>query len=315
MDTYRAVFALDSPCLTPWRADTLFGHLCWALARLRGDDALAALLEQCEAGDPPLLISDGMPHGLLPRPLVPQAQSAASTVAERIAGLRAAKEARARRWLRPDEFRRVIEASPEPVAGAEAEDTPFYTLHNQIHRGTGATTGNEDDETGRLFAVSGVWLDAVDVYVRVRPDADLPWVAMIEHVAQSGYGKRRSSGYGSVRSVTIEPFDGFAPPEGADGFVTLSACVPAADDPTRGFWMADVKHGRLGEERAASSRPFKRPVVRLLAGSAFRTGSAPRLWYGRMVPGVSPAFPDVVDYGLAFAVALRWPDGAEEGDD
>ncbi len=314
MDTYRATFGLDAPSLTPWRADTLFGHLCWALVRKEGDAALTDLLGRYAAGEPPLLLSDGFPSGMLPRPTLPPPCATAASVAERAAGLRAAKEARSRRWLTFDEFRHVIEGTRGNPTGAESPSEPFYTLHNQIHRETGTTTGFDDDETGRLYPVSGEWLQAVDVYMRVRPDAQLPWRDLLNEIALSGYGKRKSVGYGCIRSLDIVPFNGFEPPTDADAFVSLSAFVPDASDPIEGFWNAEVKRGKLGEERASGPNPFKRPVLRLTAGSAFRTRAMPRLWYGRMLPGLSSAYPDAVDYGLAFAVGLRWPGNDAKGD-
>lgn len=100
----------------------------------------------------------------------------------------------------------------------------------------------------------------------------------------------------------------------ADGFVSLSVFVPAPSDPVEGCWNAEVKRGKLGEERAAGANPFKRPYLRLMAGASFRTPATPRLWYGRMLPNLSRTYPDAMDYALAFAVGLRWPAGAAEGE-
>jgi CRISPR-associated protein Csm4 len=123
-----------------------------------------------------------------------------------------------------------------------------------------------------------------------------------------GYGKRRAVGYGAIGAWELEPFNGFGSFEGADAFVSLSRFVPAAADPADGMWRTAVKFGKVGGETAT---PFKRPLVTLTAGSWFRTRGAPREWYGRLASGVSTAHPEVVQYGLAFAVPMRVPVEAE----
>ncbi len=310
MKTYRARFTLASPSLTPWRADTIFGHICWALAHRHGEEALQDLLASCREGNPPLIVSDGMPADRLPRPMFPPRYEPAGSVAEKVRRLRSARESRGSRWLNPEAFARALAEPDVPQPGADEARQPFHTLHNQISRETGTTSGADDAEEGRLFPASGEWLDVADVYIRVADDIALPWQDLLGDLAAAGYGKRKSAGYGHVRDLTIVPWSGFGEPQDADGFVSLSSYVPAADDPTEGFWTADVKHGKLGEERATARRPFKRPLLRLAAGAAFRTGKPPRPWYGRLVDGVSAGFPDAADCGFAFAVGLRWPKDA-----
>src|SRR5207248_2623978 len=70
----------------------------------------------------------------------------------------------------------------------------------------------------------------------------------LNELQATGYGKRKTVGYGRIESFTLEEFDGFTEVPDADGFVTLSRFVPAPADPTDGFWRAVVKYGKLGEE-------------------------------------------------------------------
>jgi len=304
--TYRAVFRLGSPSLTPWQADTLFGHLCWALVRREGEQALGGFLDLYRAGHPPLILSDGMPGDLLPRPLFPDRLVTDGTVAQRTELLRRGKRAKSSPWLSREAFAHAL-AGNTNQEGVGTDASVFYTLHNQINRATGTTTGPDDDEGGRLYHLSGDWCVARTVYLRVDPDAAIPWRELLGDVARDGFGKRKSVGYGHVTGLQIQDFGGFGEPSDADGFVTLSSFVPAPDDPTDGYWSVSVKYGKLGEERASGTGPFKRPLVRLGVGSAFRCGARPRLSYGRLVENIAPAHPDVVQYGLAFAVGLRWP--------
>ena len=59
-----------APWATPWHADSLVGAVCWELLRRGGEDALTKLLARFRNGEPPFLLSDACPAGLLPRPLV-----------------------------------------------------------------------------------------------------------------------------------------------------------------------------------------------------------------------------------------------------
>jgi CRISPR type III-A-associated RAMP protein Csm4 len=146
----------------------------------------------------------------------------------------------------------------------------------------------------------------VVLYLKVENGYETLAHELFAILADTGYGKRKSAGYGAVRNLEFEPFRGFRSPSDANGFVSLSPFVPAAADPTRGFWHTRVKYGKLGEEFAAGLNPFKRPVLMLTEGSAFYDAS-PRKWYGRMVSGVSDTHREVVHYGYALPVPMRMP--------
>lgn len=315
MQTYRATFQFASPLLTPWQADTFFGHLCWALARLEGEKALAELLTRCRQSDPPLLVSDGFPPDSLPRPLVPPPPPiTAGTLPEQIALARQGKAARDGKWLTSAQFAQILQGQTPEQLNSSAPDreanaeTPFATLHNQINRATGTTTGmDENDEAGQLYALTGENALSRVVYVRVADDIGFDWRALLHSLKESGFGKRKSVGYGAVAACEITLHAGFGEPENANGFVSLSAFVPHANDPTEGQWRADVKYGKLGEEHANLPNPFKSPLVRLLAGAVFRTDGSPRPFYGRLVDGIAPGMPTAAQYGFAFAVPLHLP--------
>ncbi|MDI6828563.1 MAG: hypothetical protein QME62_08785, partial [Armatimonadota bacterium] len=59
---------------TPFQADTIFGHLCWAAAFLEGSEELEKLLDEYNSSTP-MLVSDGFPSSrelgnYLPRPML-----------------------------------------------------------------------------------------------------------------------------------------------------------------------------------------------------------------------------------------------------
>lgn len=53
-------------------ADTLFGHLCWAVRYQQGESALQEFLSACRCQEPPLILSDPFPNGFWPMPHLPR---------------------------------------------------------------------------------------------------------------------------------------------------------------------------------------------------------------------------------------------------
>lgn len=291
MRTYRALLRQQAATRTPWRADTLFGHLCWQLRYTQGAAALADLLARYRAGAPPLLFSDGFPAGWLPHPLLPAVPSPAPWLSEgEFAALRQGDLPAAR----PAELRsgRVVLRQPVGrLSDAEAPAGGYYVAelaYTQAHGGGQA---------------------GLDVAVFVRA-ADAAWAAQAEawlaQLAHGGYGAGKSAGFGQVALAEFAPWPAFdtAPP-GANGFVSLASWVPARADPTEGFYATQVKYGKLGEALAHAANPYKYPLVQLVAGSCFYAPAPIRPWYGRLVEPIAElAEPPVVQYGFAFPVAM-----------
>ncbi|HRZ84244.1 MAG TPA: hypothetical protein P5069_17475 [Candidatus Hydrogenedentes bacterium] len=294
---YRLRLRLLSPLGTPMQSDTLFGHLAWLEAWRGGEEGVRGFLAPFLGGAPPFVLSDAFPAGLLPRPLfVPEAPGGGVPAR---AGFAAAK-----RWLKAPfvsaaDFAALL-AGP---AAAAPHDSPWEsaeTPHASIDRNTWTTTpGGQFFSTASL--VLGAGCDAVDIYVRELAEGGAAWVEAAFHdLAKTGFGRDKSTGAGAFEVAAFDPWDGFAGPAGADGFVSLSTLMPAAADPADGRWRIRVKRGCLGET-AGAGNPFKRPLVQLEPGAVFRAGGAPRPWYGRMVSGIAPGMPEAAQCGLALA--------------
>ncbi|HID74931.1 MAG TPA: hypothetical protein EYP56_02930, partial [Planctomycetaceae bacterium] len=73
MPGYRIELELRSGLGTPLAADTLWGHIAWGIRYRRGNQALEDWLAAYDGPEPPLVISDPLPHGFFPRPALPRA--------------------------------------------------------------------------------------------------------------------------------------------------------------------------------------------------------------------------------------------------
>ncbi len=280
-----------APWGTAWQADSLFGALSWELARTAGEAALSHVLQAFRKGPPPFVISDAFPADLLPLPL--SAAGAGSPAhpmlitREQFSGVRHG-EAPAGDLPRQEWFR------------------PVRSSHAMLPRDGGAPVGFHSEESW--------WRDEVpdgqrylSLYVRCEAEWLESLAALLRSLGRSGFGRRATTGRGAFEVLgAAESCDWLEPLPFENAFVSLSHFVPDETDPADGWWDTLVKFPKLGSERGASSTPTKGRLILLRPGSCFRPMGRPRRWYGRMLPGLSPAFPDALHYGLAYAVGIRW---------
>jgi CRISPR-associated protein Csm4 len=322
MLTYRAMLRPLSAMRSPWQADVLFGHLCWLIRYEEGEQALGEFLEPFRQGTPPLVFSNGFPGDDLPKPLVPRrADRFRRTKAAQVAIMEAATANKAIDWISLEQFnqlRRGEQISLERRSDVKSSRT---VLKNQINRLTGGTTPVDDMAGGgNLYNVEELaFVDRaapqqmieISIYVRV---ADATWARraedLLRRLAKSGYGAKKSAGYGHFEVTSWTPFTGFDEPLlQANGFIGLSHWVPARTDPTNGFYQTFIKYGKLGEELANSENPFKFPLLMLTAGSTFYVDGPVQEWYGRLVEHIAPGDPRIVHYGYAFVVPAHCVEG------
>ena len=322
MKIYRVRLSLDSASLSAWQSDTIFGHLCWTVRYNEGEEALSQFLAPFLAGEPPLILSNGFPEDLLPRPVLPPSAPPGLEMPKRdqVAVMRRARESKGIKYVDLDEFNAICQGKRVPLKPKEARVESRTVLKNQINRLTGTTAGPEAEEAvgGNLYDLEEAFYlkkngligkkapVPISIYLKVVNDS---WAerakTLFDQMALAGFGAKKSAGYGQFKVESFEPFDGFAVPEGANGFISLSNFVPARDDPVDGHYRTLVKYGKLGEEFASNGAisPFKFPLLMLAAGATFRDDN-PKDYYGRMVAGIHPQVNDIVQYGYAFAVPM-----------
>ena len=71
MNLYKTTLTPHSSFATPLKGDTIFGHICWMISYLWGDEKLKELLANYKKGKPFLVVSDGFVKGYLPKPKMP----------------------------------------------------------------------------------------------------------------------------------------------------------------------------------------------------------------------------------------------------
>ena len=297
MKTYRISLKVHSAVLTPFQADTIFGHLCWVVAHQDGQKGIDEFIQPFREKNPPFVISDGFPGDLLPKPM--SVEFGIDDPLER-------KATKGIDFLSVDEFESIRKG--EKVTPRIPDGLPVTSVasHNVISRITHATPME-----GGVYAFEETFVPDVTIYLKAISEAWRDRVAeLLKELSKVGYGKRKSIGKGQFLVREVVKFD-FAEIEKANGFVSLCGYCPAEDDPTEGFYRTFVKYGKLGEEFTFCGNPFKRPLLMIRTGSVFETSGEPKEFYGRIVQdGIAPAKREAIQYGYAFALPVNINDSA-----
>jgi len=292
-----------SPGGTPWQSDTIMGLMAWAVALNEGESAIREFLEPFLAGDPPFVVSDGFPSGLLPNPLIPLKTDHTYCTIQENSLAKKRKRASLLTTKDFDSVRRGGVALGDPVASPWYQ---FQMLHASIDRITWSTSGQ-----GNLFSTVTQALPDKHRLLSVFVRAQHGWIDRVQTIfgqlARIGFGKDKSIGCGSfeVESLVEEPhqFENFPR---ADGFISISSWAPSSSDPTEGYWKLRMKRGKLGEGMGEGN-PFKRPLVQFTAGSTFKTDTTPEPFYGRTIKNLAPGFSDAVQICYCLAVPCVFP--------
>ncbi len=302
MTEYRIRLRLRAPLATPMHSDTLFGHLCWAVRDINGEQALEKWLQS--APEPPLLLSDAFPAGYLPRPLLaPGARPAPVEGAQRRAfteRLEKEKLLRKGAWIAVEDFfalrgglseRRLLERlAGRPYDTGRVEK--LRVAHNTIDRHTGTTPA-----AGGLYFVQETWHDLqaseLDVYLRTNLVAD-DLEALFAHVGEQGFGRDASLGRGRF-TAQVNVADPALFQHSGNRLLSVSHGVlsPNMVEPR---CRLHTHYGKLGGLYATGPRsPFKYPVRLMRPGATFTpVDSGP---YGALLEGVHPRHPEIRHYG------------------
>jgi CRISPR-associated protein Csm4 len=304
MNLYRYSIRLLSSTGSFWQSDTLFGHLCWQVIRRDGEAGLKEFLEPFFNGEPPFVLSDGFPHGRLPKPLFHQSHRER---AESLEEYEQSKRLKRARYVTIAQFRALIHGDP-PEGELPLDDwIPFEMLHASIDRNTARTGGAESE--GSLFQTISYIppgdIDRIDIYARATPGGKELFASLLKELSAVGFGKDKSVGQGHFTFDSATDITDLDETQTTNGFVSISSYVPAESDPVTGFWVLRTKRGKLGEELAQSADPFKRALIQLEPGAVFKTIDAPHQFYGRIVRGIAPAFPPVIQNCQTVAIPCR----------
>jgi CRISPR-associated protein Csm4 len=289
---------------TTFAGDTLFGQLCWAARERFGEARLTELLDGYVDGRPFLVVSDGFPSGLLPRPTAPD-------LALGLVGVDPAQRKRAptHRWLPAGGSDQPIARWMKELAVSDAIK-PLVLTQNTINRFTG-TTG-EDQFAPRQVDRSFFSAKArIDVYAVVdeRLSADT-LRQLLADVGSHGYGRDATTGLGKFEVEKMA--EAARPHRASHHWLTLAPCQPNPEELVAdGCYYAPLtRFGRHGNIAAVTALPFKRPLLMIATGALLKSREPARwAFHGCGLGGsgnpVSSVIPDTVHQGYAPVLPLH----------
>lgn len=298
---YKLKITFLSPILTPLQADTIFGHLCWAVYYQEGEDGLKKFLEPFKEMEPSFLLSEGFPilasngteTALLPKPLT----------ADRISKDENLKKIKKLEWVTLENFDKIRKCEHFQPEELENPFALFLSVHNSISR----ITNTSLPEAG-VYSLKEYFVRKVFILIKAFDENVLDKVTQLfKFLSNSGYGRKKSIGKGQFSFENPVPFDNLIEIDDPNGFVTLSNFCPSENDPTEGIYKTFIKYGKLGEEFTFSGNPFKRPLLMIKTGSVFKTDGPPKDFYGRMIENISDVKPQVLQYAYAFSIPIIFP--------
>ena len=306
-----------SSFITPLQADTIFGSLMWAFRYAYGESELVDLLKSF-FDKPPFLISNAIPYGFFPRPLIPLEKPKEASDKDLFAEL---KKTRKIKYIPQDKFEVLINSLSSSMLIEILLELASLDLEDKLMPKTDVVQKNVINRLnfttvkGGLFEQEEVYFGNMKQIIYVKFNKDQKNISedslkdLFNKVSLFGYGKKKSTGKGAFE---ISFIDDVVLPEASNsnGFISLSNFVPAKDDPINGYYDTLVKFGKLGGDFASSQGgPWKKPLLMLKEGSVFGCDAKPlKDFYGRMISDIYPHSPlkeKVKHYAYAFPLGVN----------
>ena len=323
MARYRLIIKPTSSFQTPLHSDTLFGHICWALRYLKGEDELLKFLKSFNDDNSPLILSDGFPKDYLPMPVLrPLSLDEEKELQQKY---RTKLEfAREMKMLKKVSY---IQVSAMEMLKNELSYYNLYTKHLlgeillENPRGTEDKPFSKTDEVwhnaknrltdrvieGKLFAKQDTFYGEgaeLNVYIEDTYFERKILCEIFNFISKSGYGADKSVGRGAFEYDLLDGWD-LPETENPNAFMTLSHYHPKEGDFKEGFYDTATKFGKIGGHWASGidGGPHKMPLLMLNPGSVFFPDTR-KPFYGSLIPNVHKQ-QGVVHYGIALPLKVR----------
>ncbi len=322
MKTYAITIKQKSGLLTELQSDTIYGHFCWRLKEEGGEDDLKEFIELYRKNTPIFILSDGLikinDDIRFPRPyLFPKIENKQNKY-EKIFSFVENKRNKEKNYITLEEINKFLMTGKVEILEKEELNSNKKHLRNikrikpieealrvsvQIDR---KTFGSLE---GRLFSYSPTYTRndvSYVVFVKVFNDElfEKKYKEILLSVFTTGFGKKKSSGYGQFEVINFSTFEKIKEPENSNSFIVLGNYLPSnSDNVTPIGYDINTKYGKFGEEFSLSEDPFKNPIVFLTAGSCFKSANV-KPFYGRITNKneISSVNGFAVQFGMPFTL-------------
>jgi len=323
MAKYKLIITPRSPFQTSFHSDTLFGHICWALRYLKGENELLRFLKTFDDNNAPLILSSGFPKDFLPMPILPPL----SIEEEEALWLEYKKDNKARLDF-DRKMKNLRKLSYVLVSEIETikDNLSYYNFYLKQMNDEISLTNKDILKTeqvevwhnsknrltdrvaeGKLFAKEDTFYKEdmkLCMFIEDNYFERKVLNEIFDFIALGGYGADKSVGRGAFSYELVEGWD-LPESNNPTAFMTLSHYHPKPEDFHNGFYDISTKFGKIGGHWATrvDGGPYKMPVLMLNPGSIFITNNQ-KSFYGRLIPNVHKQ-KGVVHYGIALPLKVR----------
>lgn len=302
---YKIKWEILSAIETQLQSDTIFGHICWALAFTQGEPALTDFLEALK--EPIFKLSSGFPEGRLPTPkLRRNSRTGSAYLASELALRELDKQASKRQFLPIELWQKHCSAFEYTHVQENAGQIEKYfetvlQEHNSINRHSGTTRKGDANLYSETVLYPVQEIKAFDSYLETayfsQPELD----SLFGFIANSGFGRNKHTGRGKFK-ISLEPHS-FPSVEKPKAWLLLSNTVPAIDDPPVLGYEGFVKFGKLGGSYATGKKsPFKKPIFLIKPGAVFLGATPPQ---GSLLQGIHPDDPAICQNAYALCMGFN----------
>ena len=302
---YKIKWKILSAIETQLQSDTIFGHICWALAYTKGEPALKDFLEAMK--QPVFLLSSGFPEGRLPAPKLHRSRrESMPDLASELKQREQEKQASKREYLPVELWQKHIAAFEQThVHEAASEIEKYFELilqeHNSINRLSGTTRKGGANLYSEVVTYPAEGIKAFDSYLQTDYFNHLELEALFAFISDSGYGRNKHTGRGKFE-ISLEEIS-FPEPDNPNAWLLLSNTVPASDDPPPLGYEGFVKYGKLGGSYAVGAKsPFKKPIFMIKPGAVFFGADPPK---GTLVRDIHPDDPAICQNAYALCMGFH----------
>ncbi len=285
MAMYRYSITPRSALGTPFRSDTLYGHLLCAAGELEGEEALEELVELFKGNDPPFILGSAFPAGMLPLPHLPgisrEKFKRFSLERKEFGGkiykaLEIYKEFKNLKWIPVSLWEKLRDGcSQERIFASYLDHIESGVFNTQAGKTELEPHNTIDRRSGTVLAEGGLYQSektfytpgaVLDLYVQ----ADNPEIfeRYFKVLAETGYGRDRSAGKGSFTFLRNAELDSSFMSGGGNACMSLSVCSNNNLAGVRGYYSVFTKYGKVWNG-FGQNNPFKKPFLAFAEGSVF----------------------------------------------
>ena len=288
---YTIEICLESPIITSFQSDTIFGHICWAIRFLyqNGEDKLRGFLDDYDINKelPPLLVSNGFPLGYLPKPVIPQITQNELDLfvgkENRIANSFKIKTIKKLPLIPKGNFEQLqmgiitpltlfknMDKNYDAIMKDLANEQSMVVQHNTVNRMEGKVKRGLYSQEETFFGLNA---GEFVIYLKTYCFSCEELNSIFTFIGDGGFGRDKSTGKGYFTFKVNEGID-IQEAKNSNAFMTLSSFIPKQNDPVEGYYHTLLKYGKLGGLYAkgtseVNNNPFKKPLIMFSAGSVF----------------------------------------------